>query len=317
MLIEKNIDLDLTQLSGQTSQPPWIFENNAFKDIVFVENKPVLFKVSQKDNFLDFNYEYPLNSDFNISDKVLLDKLNSIFDLNFNLGKFYSYLDNHEKLNDMGGFCNGLRLFIAKNKFEAILSSISSSNNSIARWTKSIQMLKEKWGLKISYPSGEFYSFPDVNTINSCFEDDEEEFAYSDNILDIGNCNKNLKSCGFGYRSTYLKKASEFFTLEMDLSDISKMNYDEAFETVQMIPGVGPKVADCLLLYGYNFREAFPTDVWIKRIVSHLFFDGKDISVPKVREFGMEEFGDYAGYVQLYLFHYARKSGLMVKLKNK
>lgn len=69
------------------------------------------------------------------------------------------------------------------------------------------------------------------------------------------------------------------------------------------------------MLYGFNFRQAFPTDVWIKRIVSYLYFDGKDINVSKIREFGMEEFGDYAGYVQLYLFHYARMSGLMKNLK--
>jgi N-glycosylase/DNA lyase len=61
--------------------------------------------------------------------------------------------------------------------------------------------------------------------------------------------------------------------------------------------------------------EAFPVDVWIKRIICHLYFQGKDISVPKIREFGMEQFGDYAGYTQLYLFHYARKSGLLDKLK--
>ena len=53
----------------------------------------------------------------------------------------------------------------------------------------------------------------------------------------------------------------------------------------------------------------------IKPTAGEVYFDGKDISVPKVREFGMEEFGDYAGYVQLYMFHYARKSGLMAKLK--
>ena len=63
------------------------------------------------------------------------------------------------------------------------------------------------------------------------------------------------------------------------------------------------------------FKEAFPSDVWIKRIVSYLYFDGKDIKVEKVREFGMDEFGDYAGYIQLYMFHYARKSVLMERLK--
>ena len=112
-----------------------------------------------------------------------------------------------------------------------------------------------------------------------------------------------------------MKKASEILSLEMDFGEISKMSYDDAFDTILKLPGVGPKVADCILLYGFNFREAFPSDVWIKRIVSHLYFEGKDIKVPKIREFGMEEFGDYAGYVQLYLFHYARRSGLMNELK--
>ena len=134
-------------------------------------------------------------------------------------------------------------------------------------------------------------------------------------INDICECKNNLKECGVGYRAPYIRRASEFFTLEMDLSEIPKMSYDEAFESILKVPGVGPKVADCILLYGFNFKEAFPTDVWIKRIVSHLYFDGKDISVSKVRDFGMEEFGDYAGYVQLYMFHYARMSGLMKKLK--
>ena len=77
------------------------------------------------------------------------------------------------------------------------------------------------------------------------------------------------------------------------------------------------KLINLLKLYGFNFRQAFPSDVWIKRIVSYLYFDGNDVNVSKIREFGMEEFGDYAGYVQLYLFHYARMSGLMKKLKGK
>ena len=112
-----------------------------------------------------------------------------------------------------------------------------------------------------------------------------------------------------------MKKASEMFLDELNLDDIESMSYDEAFDSILEVPGVGPKVADCILLYGFNFNEAFPSDVWIKRIVSYLYFDGKDISVDKVRCFGMEEFGEYAGYVQLYMFHYARKSGLMSKLK--
>ena len=215
-----------------------------------------------------------------------------------------------EELKDMSKFCNGLRLFLASDPFECVISSICSANNSIKRWTKSVSQIKQNWGARY----GDYYIFPKSNDLAEVYLDEEDEFN-SSNIQDINECNNNLKKCGVGYRAPYMRKASELFTLEMDLSEIFSMTYDEAFETIIKVPGVGPKVADCILLYGFNFREAFPSDVWIKRIVSYLYFDGKDISVSKVREFGMEEFGKNAGYVQLYMFHYARMSGLMNKLK--
>jgi len=301
MIIKAPIDLELTQMSGQTSQPPWLKVNDSFKELVMVDNEPAIFDVKQSGEFLDFNFTG------NISKKQAISRLNGIYDLDFDLNKFYKYLSNQAELAEMSEFCNGLRLFLAKDKFECIISSICSANNSIKRWTKSVSDMKEKWGNNYF---GNFYTFPDISLIQDLYEDDEEESLIEGKC--VGN---NLKSCGVGYRAPYMKKASEIFTLEMDLSEIPKMSYDEAFETILEVPGVGPKVADCILLYGFNFKEAFPSDVWIKRIVSHLYFDGKDISVSKVREFGMEEFGDKAGYVQLYLFHYARMSGLMSKLK--
>lgn len=301
MIIKSPIDLELTQLSGQTSQPPWRKVDDSFREVVIVNEKPVLFDVKQSGEYLDFNYTG------DISKKEAISKLSYIYDLDFDLDNFYKYLQNHAELEEMSEFCNGLRLFLAKDKFECIISSICSANNSIKRWTKSASDMKEKWGNNYF---DDYYAFPDKSQFQDIFEDDEEESLFCQNP-----CGNNLKSCGVGYRAPYMKKASQLFTLEMDLSEISKMKYDEAFETILKVPGVGPKVADCILLYGFNFKEAFPSDVWIKRIVSHLYFDGKDISVPKVREFGMEEFGDNAGYVQLYMFHYARKSGLMAKLK--
>lgn len=301
MIIESPIDLELTQLSGQTSQPPWKQVDNSFKEVVMVNEKPVLFDVKQAGKYLDFNFTG------DVSQKEAVSKLNYIYDLDFDLDRFYKYLQNHAELEEMSEFCSGLRLFLAKDKFECVISSICSANNSIKRWTKSANDMKEKWGTNYFE---NFYTFPDKSILQDIYEDDEEESLLCDNP-----CGNNLKSCGVGYRAPYMKRASELFTLEVDLLEISKMNYEEAFETILDVPGVGPKVADCILLYGFNFKEAFPSDVWIKRIVSHLYFDGKDISVAKVREFGMEEFGDYAGYVQLYMFHYARKSGLMAKLK--
>lgn len=304
MIIKAPIDLELTQFSGQTSQPPWKQDGDSFRQAILVDDKPVIFEVKQDGEGLDFNFEGE------ISQRQAISRLNYIFDLDFDLDRFYKYLDNHEELKDMSRFCNGLRLFLAPDPFECIISSICSANNSIKRWTKSVDDIKQNWGSS----HGNYYTFPQSNVLAKAYLDEEDEFN-SSNIQDIRDCNNNLKSCGVGYRAPYMRRASELFTLEINLNEIFEMSYDEAFETVLQVPGVGPKVADCILLYGFNFREAFPSDVWIKRIVSYLYFDGKDISVPKVREFGMEEFGDMAGYVQLYMFHYARMSGLMSKLK--
>lgn len=300
MIIKSQINLDLTINSGQTSQPPWMETDGTFSNVVLLDDEPSIFKVRQSDNYLDFN----------LDDKKAVSKLKYIFDLDFNLDKFYKYLNNHDELKDMSKFCEGMRLFLAPDPFECVISSICSANNSIKRWTKSVSQIKKNWGIR----HDDYYTFPQSSDLAKIYLDEEEEFN-SSNIQDICDCNNNLKSCGVGYRAPYMRTASELFTDETDLSEISSMGYDEAFETILNVPGVGPKVADCILLYGFNFKEAFPSDVWIKRIVSYLYFDGKDISVAKVRDFGMEEFGEYAGYVQLYMFHYARKSGLMAKLK--
>jgi N-glycosylase/DNA lyase len=300
MIIDSPIDLELTQSSGQTSQPPWKKSNDSYSDLIFINNNPTIFNVKQTGENIDFSYTG------NVTEDEAVKKVREIYDLDFDLNKFYRYLDSYDELNDMAKFCNGLRLFQAKDPFECIISSICSANNSIKRWTKSISDMKVKWGRNFN----NYYSFPDPEKFNGILLDDEEE------LLNYGCVeNNNLKNCGVGYRAPYMRKASEIFTVEMDVSDISKMSYDEAFETILEVPGVGPKVADCILLYGFGFREAFPSDVWIKRIVSYLYFDGEDIKVEKVREFGMDEFGEYAGYVQLYMFHYARKSGLMERLK--
>ncbi|MEE1128872.1 MAG: DNA glycosylase [Methanobrevibacter sp.] len=304
MIVEAPIDLELTQLSGQTSQPPWMEVDNCYSNVVLVDGEPVVFNLRQAGDFLDFNFRG------NVSQKKAISKLSYIFDLDFDLNKFYKYLGNHAELAEMSKFCNGLRLFLAPDPFECIISSICSANNSIKRWTKSISQIKCNWGNQY----GNYYTFPQSKDLLNVYLDEEQELN-SSNIQNISMCNNNLKSCGVGYRAPYMRMASEMFTGEIDFREIFAMDYDEAFETILKVPGVGPKVADCILLYGFNFREAFPSDVWIKRIVSHLYFDGKDMSVAKVRDFGMEEFGNNAGYVQLYLFHYARKSGLMSKLK--
>ena len=349
------ININLTQESGQTSQAPWrhnsVGDMEEFNELIYLKipsiinglddkttilNKlPILLKLSQDKNDMNtftcmyqfpkkvenhqfstlFNTENLSNKEIKIIENEIKEKLTKIYDLDFDLNKFYNFLLDDDKLAPSVEFCKGLRLFIAKDPFECIISSICSANNSIARWTKSIDKIKSNWGEKVEFDDGLFYGFPKPDQFLNFFETPIEEADEDGHCYDIGCYTHNLKACGVGYRAPYMTKASEMLIDDIDIDEIFSMTYDEAFDLIIDLPGVGPKVADCILLYGFGFQEAFPSDVWIKRIVSHLYFDGDEISANKTRDFGIEHFGDYAGYAQLYLFHYARKSGLMDKIK--
>ena len=351
------INLKLTQESGQTSQPPWrqnsIGNTDEFNELIYLKipsiidelsdesinlnGLPILLKLSQHKNDLNsFAYidELPKkvgnhqisnffdtnnlsNNEIKIIENEIKNELTKIYDLDFDLKKFYDFLSADEKLAPSVDFCKGLRLFIAKDQFECIISSICSANNSIARWTKSIDKIKHNWGEKVEFDDGIFYGFPSPNQFLDFYETPIEEAEADGHSYEIECYTHNLKSCGVGYRAPYMVKASQMLIDEIDIKEIGSMDYDEAFDLILKLPGVGAKVADCILLYGFRFEEAFPSDVWIKRIVSHLYFDGEEISADHTRDFGIEHFGDYAGYAQLYLFHYARKSGLMDKIKSK
>lgn len=305
-------NLSLTINSGQTSQPAWEEKNGIFQELVLIENKPCLLKVGQSEDSLIINAESP----HKLSEAAIKQEITQIFDLDFDLNHFYDFLTEDSNLKPTIDFCRGMRLFMAHDPFECIISSISSANCSIVRWSRSIRDIKSKWGQEYSSDLEKFYNFPSPQIISQLPEHDLEEMQRcEDNLPDDFEFINNLQSCGVGYRAKYIIKAAEMIQNEIKLDKLAKMSYDNAFETVLQLPGVGPKVADCILLYGFGMGEAFPVDVWIKRIVCHLYFNGKDISVPKIREFGMEQFGEYAGYTQLYLFHYARKSGLLDKLK--
>ena len=309
------MNLPLTIKSGQTSQPAWIEKDGYFQELILVNDKPCLVKIKCESKDVEGSLELVIESPHEIESKYVEKKIKDIFGLNDDLNDLYEFLKNDAKLKPTIEFCRGLRIFKANDEFECLISSITSANNSIIRWNRSIRLMKEKWGDSHSFSSGNFYTFPSPQKILSVPEHELEEMELCGGEKELEQCVDNLKACGFGYRSSYIKQAAQMVKNDLNLNDFFEMDYQEAFQILLTIPGVGPKVADCILLYGFGRNEAFPVDVWIKRIISHLYFNGKDVPVPKIRLFGMEEFGEYAGYVQLYLFHYARESGLMKTLK--
>jgi N-glycosylase/DNA lyase len=306
--------LSLTINSGQTSQPAWEEKNGFFRGLVLIENELCLLNIAQSGDSLRIKAESPNN----VSELAVKQKISHLFDLKSDLNQLYYFLSEDPQLEPTIDFCRGMRLFRAHDPFECIISSISSANCSIIRWSRSIRDIKSKWGEKHSFNLESFYTFPSPKIISQLPEHDLEEMQRcEDHLPDDFEFTNNLQACGVGYRAKYIIKAAEMIQNEISLEKLAKMSYENAFDTILELPGVGPKVADCILLYGFGLGEAFPVDVWIKRIICHLYFDGKDVSVPKIREFGMEHFGEYAGYTQLYLFHYARKSGLLDKLTPK
>lgn len=292
-----DFDLRITMNSGQTSQPPWIHENSRYYEVLKLDETNVLVEMSQDSLNGDVSVKYYSNEDVD-ADRIR-ERLFYIFDLSYDITEVYDYLDNSSELSDVYSFNKGLRLYKAQFPYECIISSICSANNSIKRWTKSITGIKQEYGEEICLNNNRYYLFPI-----------EDVFM---NISDDG-----LKSFGVGYRSSYMINSTEKIISEQDYHKIiEKLPYKDAFDKIMELEGVGPKVADCILLYGYNKHEAYPVDVWINRITSHIYFEGQKTSNKKIMNFSQERFGEYAGYIQLYLFNYARLSGLTEKLKSK
>jgi N-glycosylase/DNA lyase len=310
------LNLNLTINSGQTSQPAWFYKDGYFHELVNVDANQCLIKVRQEHDNFDAPLEVIAESAENLDIESIRYTVMEIFGLNDDLNDLYYFLRKDPKLEPTISFCKGLRLFKAHNPFECIISSISSANCSILRWNKSINDIKMKWGKEYKFKSGAFYTFPSPEILKNVPEHDLEEMQrYEDHLPNGFVFEKNLKSCGVGYRAKYIIKAAEIVYKKLNILEMSKKSYDSAFDSMLELPGVGPKVADCILLYGFGYGKAFPVDVWIGRIVSELYFKGEEIKPVKARLFGMEKFGDYAGYVQLYMFHYARKSGLLDSIK--
>ncbi len=117
-----------------------------------------------------------------------------------------------------------------------------------------------------------------------------------------------LRKLGLGYRAEYLHGTAR--RVDADLSGFLAIgadpDYARAKERLQEFEGVGPKVADCILLYGFHRLEGFPVDVWIERVMKKLYFRNRKTPHAKILRFARKRWGVHAGYVQQYLFHAVR-----------
>lgn len=223
--------------------------------------------------------------------KVLLNEDKLVFylsgeeDINYWI-KFFDLYRNYDNIiNDLSlsdtVFSNiisevsGIRI-LNQQPWETLCSFIISQNNNIPRIKGIIERLCGNFGNKIC-DFNEYYSFPSAETISKL----------NDNELSI------LRA---GFRTKYIiNAAKKVAEREVDLESLENIDIEEARKELMKIHGVGPKVADCTLLYGIHRFEAFPMDVWMKRAMKKLY-PGLDSSV----------FGKFAGVAQQYIFHYSR-----------
>jgi N-glycosylase/DNA lyase len=122
----------------------------------------------------------------------------------------------------------------------------------------------------------------------------------------IGRTEADFRGCGAGFRAKYIKSAADYCTNNLDLYKLHNKSYDKIKEELMRISGVGDKVADCIALMGYGKMEAFPIDVWVKRTLEGVYFDGKKKKIGDLHRFAEERWRPYAGYAQQYIFHGAR-----------
>jgi len=204
----------------------------------------------------------------------------------------------------------GLRL-IRQEPWECLISYICATYKNIPAIKRMIWNLSRKFGRKIEFETYEFYTFPTPNKLASASL-------------------KELKSCELGFRAASVFETAKIIECgEFDFEALRKTDYVQAKKALMSLPGVGNKVADCILLFSLDKLEAFPVDVWVKRVVLEHYIEYLDSKFlgrlsrensltageySKVSEFGRKYFGIYAGYAQEYLYHWKRSvSGIHKK----
>jgi len=191
----------------------------------------------------------------------------------------------------------GLRL-IRQDPFQCFISFIVSSNSNIQKIKSSLEKISIKFGKKIQFDNKEFYMFPEPKIIANA------------TIQEIQNC-------GVGYRAKFIIDAAKMVeSRQIDFDQLKKTNYQDAKETILTVPGIGNKVADCILLFSLDKLEAFPLDRWMIRILKKYYLEKFELETKSITEKQyntlhekiVKYFGPYAGYAQQFLFKMEREN---------
>lgn len=188
-------------------------------------------------------------------------------------------------------FCRGLRL-IRQPSWECLATFICSSMKQVAHIRQISLALRKRFGAEKMISGTHVYAFPSPERIGQSSE-------------------AELRNCALGYRAkNLLATAKRVASGDADLEAWRKLPDDELRARLCELPGVGAKVANCVMLFAYERLRAFPIDVWIERVLRQQYFPRRrKMTARQLREFCDDYFGEHGGYAQQYLFHHARKGG--------
>src|SRR4029453_15754510 len=209
------------------------------------------------------------------------------FALDHPLAAICASFPNDPAMSAARHFCRGLRI-IRQPKWECLATFICSSMKQVAHIRQISKALRERFGVPRKIDRYVAHTFPSARRLS---ESSESE----------------LRKCALGYRAKNLLATARLVgSGEVDLDAWSALSDADLRERLCALPGVGAKIANCVMLFAYERLRAFPIDVWIERVLREKYFPRKKATVQRLREFSETYFGEHRGYAQQYLFHYAR-----------
>ena len=212
------------------------------------------------------------------------------FALDHPLPEICATFPNDPAMNAARDYCAGMRI-VRQPAWECLATFITSAMKQVPHIAKISHTLRERYGTPHESPAGVLFSYPTPERMAALDEAD-------------------LRACALGFRAKNLRNTARMIASgEVNLDAVAALDDAAARTELCRLPGVGEKVANCALLFGFGRLRAFPVDVWIDRIVRQLYFPRKrNVTAKKLREFSAGYFGAYAGYAQQYLFHHARRT---------
>ena len=210
------------------------------------------------------------------------------FALDHPLAEICASFPDDAAMNTARAFCRGLRI-IRQPKWECLATFICSSMKQVAHIRQISHKLRQRFGESREINGEIIYTFPTVERIAASSE-------------------KELRKCALGYRAkNLLATARQIASGGVDLESLTRSSDEEMRAGLCELPGVGVKVANCVMLFAYERLSAFPIDVWIERVLRKQYFPrARKLNAARLQTFTREYFGTHGGYAQQYLFHHAR-----------